>query len=349
MSLHNINNININININNINNIIDKEIYKIIKNNKNCNILNNSDDIINKNKTINKNIIIDRLSKINNNRTILEYLMKIPVIEQRTKEWFEARDTRLTASNLCDAIKNGVVSDKIAKKKAKILIDNTNYNNVPALKWGTMFEPMASRCYSQINNDIIIYDFGLICDKNILNFGASPDGINELGTMIEIKCPISRKIIDGVIPEKYKMQIQGQLAVCNLTDCDYVECDFNEILSEEEYKIKNPIGNMNHGIIAQYQSKGEYIYLYSDPYLNSNDCCNNIKNKVDMYINSNATFGKLIYWELNLINVQRETFNKEEWVKIEPLINEFWKKVEKYKMMPVEDNTKKFKFIDDND
>jgi putative phage-type endonuclease len=335
--------------IHNINNVIDKEIYKFIKNNKSVSILTKHNDIIGKNKNIEKNLISNRLETISKNRIILDNLMKIPVIEQRTKEWYDARDTRLTASDLCDAIKKGAVSDKIAKKKAKILVDNTNYNNVPALKWGTMFEHMAARCYSQINNDIIIHDFGLICDNNNKHFGASPDGINELGIMIEIKCPISRKIIDGVIPEKYKMQIQGQLAVCNLTECDYVECDFNELFSEEEYMSKYSLAKINHGIIAQYQSNGEYIYLYSDPYLNSNECLNNINDKISKYANINAVFNKLVYWELNLINVQRETFNQEKWNKIEPMINEFWEKVENFRTMPIEDNIKKFKFIDDND
>ena len=194
--------------ISQINNIIDSEIYKLIKNEDNCDIVTYCDTIIKKNTSIDKNIITNRLQVISNNRVILRELMAVPIIEQRTKAWFDARDTRLTASDLCDAIKKGATSDRIAKKKAKITIDKTNYNSVPALKWGTMYEAMASRCYSQVNNDIIVHDFGLICDKNNEHFGASPDGINDLGVMIEIKCPFSRKIVDGFIPDKYKMQIQ---------------------------------------------------------------------------------------------------------------------------------------------
>ena len=331
-----------------INNIIDSEVYKLIKTNKSCNILEKCNSIIKNNKSIDKNVIAKRIEILHNNRIILNELRKIPIIEQRTKEWHDARDTRLTASDLCDAIKNNNNSDRIAKKKAKILKDTTNYNVVPALKWGTMYEPMAGRCYSQANNDIGIYEFGLICDKNNEHFGASPDGINELGIMIEIKCPISRKIIDGVIPEKYKMQIQGQLAVCNLTECDYVECDFNELDCEtyiDKYKTKK----MNHGIIAEYQCNGEYIYLYSDDYLNSRECHKNIDEKVKAFNNPSAKFNKLIYWELNLMNIQREKFNNETWQTISPKINEFWQIVENFKLMPIEDNIKKFKFLDDND
>ena len=146
--------------ISQINNIIDSEIYKLIKNEDNCDIVANCDNII-KNTSIDKNIITTRLQIISSNRKILKELMAVPIIEQRTKAWFDARDTRLTASDLCDAIKKGAASDRIAKKKAKITIDKTNYNSVPALKWGTMYEAMASRCYSQVNNDIIVHDFGL--------------------------------------------------------------------------------------------------------------------------------------------------------------------------------------------
>ena len=42
--------------------------------------------------------------------------------------------------------------------------------------------------------------------------------------MLEIKCPKSR-IITGFIPEVYRAQIQGQLEVCGLDYCDFLECD----------------------------------------------------------------------------------------------------------------------------
>ena len=107
-------------------------------------------------------------------------------------------------------------------------------------------------------------DDGLIVDENLKNFAASPDGINSLGIMIEIKCPFSREIKDNYIPKKYIMQIQGQLKVCNLNECDYIECDFKEYPSEIDYLSENELDLKNHGIIAEYKLKtGEYYYLYS--------------------------------------------------------------------------------------
>ena len=80
-----------------INNIIDSEVFKLIKKNKSCNILEKCNSIIKNNKSIDKNIIDKRIEILHNNIIILNDLRKIPIIEQRTKEWYDARDTRLTA------------------------------------------------------------------------------------------------------------------------------------------------------------------------------------------------------------------------------------------------------------
>jgi putative phage-type endonuclease len=338
-------------NIENTNSIIDREIISFLNKNKieydNIELINyNNVDFI---LDIDNDLIIKRIEDINNYRLILDKLVKQPLIKQRTPEWFDARKNRLTASDLYDAIKDNKNSEIIAKKKAKIIKDNINYNAIKALKWGTMFEPMATRIYSQINNNIHIYDFGLICDPNNENFGASPDGITELGIMVEIKCPYSRKIVNNYIPDKYKLQIQGQLAVCNLKECDYVECKFL-ILEENIYMEELSDATTNHGIIAEYINKnGEYHYIYSDNNINANDTIDNIYEKITNFNIENEKdnkykFVKLNYWKLEQINVQRVLFNSEEWENTNNKINIFWEKVENYKKQPIE----KIKFIEDD-
>ena len=329
------------------------------------NILNDDSKIYNKNnikdnsdKIYTYDVVNKRIAAIKQYRSELKILLQLPLMKQRTTEWFEARKTRLTASDLYDAVKGGNVSIRLAKKKANIVVDNINYNAIPALKWGTMFEPMATRCYSQKMNNINIHDFGLICDAENKHFGASPDGINDLGIMLEIKCPYSRKIIDGVIPDKYRMQIQGQLAVCKLKECDYIECIFKSIENEEDYlELDNTI---NHGVIAEfYNSKGEYVYNYSEPNKTPKECLEEITNNRNNYINeyngsangTNASlkFSKYTYWKLDEMIIQRVIFNANEWINIIPKINAFWETVEEYKMLPIEIGIKKYKFVDDND
>jgi len=263
---------------------------------------------------------------------ILEDLLKLPFIKQRSPEWFKLREDKLTASDLYDAIKNPY---SLAKKKVK----NISFNSsaIPALKWGTMFEPLAIQIYSHINNKKI-HEFGLIINNNIEHFGASPDGITEDGIMIEIKCPYSRKIINNQIPEKYYYQIQGQLAVCNLKICDYIECEFLSLNSEEKYLEINE-ENYKHGIIAELKINNDYDYKYSTK---NQDLISNI-NEMKKYKNEGYN---LIYWKLNLINIQKVNFDKNKWDnEIIHNINNFY---EIYKNEKLNLNSINL-FIDDSD
>jgi hypothetical protein len=70
--------------------------------------------------------------------------------------------------------------------------------------------------------------------------GASPDGIVVnaesplYGRLVEIKNIYNREM-DGIPSEAYWIQIQSQLACCELDVCDFVETRFKEYLSVEEY------------------------------------------------------------------------------------------------------------------
>ena len=150
---------------------------------------------------------------------------------------------------------------------------------------------------------------------------------------IVIQGPLNRRSIDTI---PYYLNYGKVIVSCWDTD---------DLSMLDKYKNKK----VDHGIIAEYQCDGEYKYLYSDEYLKSNECYNNINEKIKNYDNTRAKFNKLIYWELNLMNIQRETFNEDMWQNIVPKINDFWQKVETFKLMPIEDNIKKFKFLDEND
>jgi len=293
-----------------------------------------------------KIIIIEMELKALNN------LLKQPLIKQRTPEWYKLRENRLTASDLGDAIKNPL---SLAKKKLK---GSTFISaGIPALKWGTMFEPMATRCYSQERNNITVYDFGLILDKYLDHFGASPDGINEMGIMIEIKCPYSREIVDNTIPFKYYLQIQGQLAVCQLEECDYIECDFMTYQNPYEYvdDICNAFNDMQtmHGIIAEYKNVDteEYEYLYSKENLTASQVLDDINKQMELFKKERVIFIKLTPWRLKNINVQRVSFDIELWKRTTPKIIQFWDKVEECKLLPNEEvvvKKQKLQFIEDD-
>jgi len=169
-----------------------------------------------------------RLDAIRTQRAQLLELLKTPGIAQRTPAWYEARGELITASDAAQALgcaKFGNQRQFFAKKCG---YEKEAFNpNVPPLKWGTMYEWVACSAYSLRCGSIKVHEFGLLRHPREPHLGASPDGINDFGVMVEIKCPYRRKA-NGTIPWQYYCQIQGQLDVCNLTDCDYVECELQE-------------------------------------------------------------------------------------------------------------------------
>ena len=154
-----------------------------------------------------------------------------PGIAQRTPEWYEARKGIVTASDFAQALgdaKFGTQRQFFIKKCGwSGDTDATAYNpSAPPLKWGVMFEPVACMLY-EARQATKVREFGLLLHPTVPWFGASPDGINDQGVMVEIKCPFRRQIT-GQVPLQYYYQIQGQLDVCGLDECDYLECEFVE-------------------------------------------------------------------------------------------------------------------------
>lgn len=333
--------------IDNINRNLDNLLLKYIKNDIKLDL---QDYNFLSNNHIDNDFIDKRIKKLKIYIKTLDRLKKYPFIAQRTKEWYEMRKNCLTASDLYEGTcKNNLL---LAKKKAGVYIDETDFASIPPLKWGNMFEDMAIRCYRNDNRNVKVTEFGLIQNKDIKNFGASPDGISDLGIMLEIKCPYSRKIQKNNIPEKYYYQIQGQLAVCCLNECDYIECEFKTLESDNDY-IEND--SKYFGIIAEYYNEVEniYKYLYSDNNLSKIDTFTDIDNKIKNFNEENFIFKKKTKWYLNDIYVQRIHFNEELWKDIYPKIGEFWLKVNDCKSLPIEYKKKqepvKYKFIDDKD
>jgi hypothetical protein len=69
---------------------------------------------------------------------------------------------------------------------------------------------------------------------------ASPDGINvdsnneRYGRMVEIKNIYNREI-DGIPTDNYWIQMQFQMEVCDLDECDFSETRMKEYSEEEFY------------------------------------------------------------------------------------------------------------------
>lgn len=166
-------------------------------------------------------------------------LMADAGIPQRTPPWYEARQTMITASDIAQALgcaKFGTQKQFFVKKCGRAEEQKEFDGSLPPLKWGVMFESAANGVYKALNG-VRLNEFGLLRHPTVPFLGASPDGITDDGVMVEIKCPWRRKIT-GEVPLQYYYQIQGQLEVTGLQDCDYFECEFAEVPDEREADAK---------------------------------------------------------------------------------------------------------------
>ena len=153
-----------------------------------------------------------------------------------------------------------------------------------------------------------IREFGCI-EHPVYNFlAASPDGIviseNNYGRMIEIKNVVSR-VIDGIPKKEYYIQMQLQMEVCNLDECDFVETKFIEYDGYQEYVEDNADVK---GIILSFIGENGYIYKYM-PF-------NKTIEEIDIWMeeikqSTPATWFKNIYWKLDVFSCVLVKRNKE--------------------------------------
>ena len=292
---------------------------------------------------------IDKITKMINK------LKKIPQPEQRTEEWYKFRNGRLTASDLASAINKNPYSNK-----NKLILNKCGvsepWNPGPAIIHGVKFEDVAVSIYEKRNN-VKVYEYGCLPHPDLSCFGASPDGIcdpksknkNYIGRMLEIKCPTKRHIT-GFIPEYYHYQVQGQLEVCDLNYCDFLECGIEEI-SKNEY---NQVNNIEKGVVIElYDEKlTKMIYKYSPLNIDPSKINGWEEKIIDTIFTNEMSYIKTTYWKLKEYNCLLIVRDKKLWSDVEPEIISFWEEVEKYRLkghetlLPKKREKKKYKTKD---
>lgn len=265
--------------------------------------------------------IKERMKQLKQYRLQLENLLKLPKIEQKTEEWYAVRQNMITASDFAQALGKGKFGTvkQFYQKKCEVMKDESFAGKTnPFFKWGNMFEPVAIQIYSALH-DVTVHEFGLLKHPNYNFFGASPDGITENGIMVEIKCPMKRKI-DGEVPMQYYYQIQGQLDVCNLRECDYFECEFGTYESENEMLEHDCLSGFA-GITIESSDDGSFNY--SDIKQSKMEAVQWSRQFPDNYIKT--------YWYLSKYNIKRverdDNFLKEKM----HALREVWEKILRYR------------------
>ena len=230
-------------------------------------------------QTIVKDVLEHKESLSNTYRRrkeILNTLKQLKLPEQRSPEWYEMRKEKLTASSLGTAIDKCHFQSREELLLSKI--EDTPYLPNPITEWGVKYEDVAIQFYEELNN-VKILDFGLIPHPSFEAFGASPDGICDdtgndpfVARMVEIKCPPKRKFTKSV-PHHYWMQVQGQLEVCDLDECDFLQVKIEEYENYEEYQkdifeidgiLQNGRTMLNYpkGVTITYKNNDKLSYHY---------------------------------------------------------------------------------------
>jgi len=197
---------------------------------------------------------------------IYDKLRSVKLPPQRSKEWFKMRMTRITASD-----GGCVLGQNKYESPYKFILKKTTDVPFQSNKFcyhGKKLEEIATMIYEYRTN-VRVEEFGLMAHANILFLGASPDGIccrykydgkhytKYVGRMLEIKCPLTRKIKmsgpikDHICPIYYWIQQQLQLECCDLEECDFWQCKFTEYSSRSDFiedtDINEPFRSISFG------------------------------------------------------------------------------------------------------
>lgn len=270
----------------------------------------------------------------------IEYLESVPQPDQRTDEWYHFRHKYLTASSLWKVFstagsRNNLIYNKCApldtEKFKRFSLDSP-------MHWGNKYEPVSILWYEHTYNTRVS-DFGCIPHEDIEYIAASPDGINTLptssryGRMLEVKNIVNREIT-GIPKIEYWIQMQIQMEVCKLEECDFLETRFIEYDSMDEFNADGTFtvskDDKLKGIIMHFAGKDNRP-IYEYPPLFQTESEFEIWEATMMKKYENMTWIQNLYWKLEEIScvlVLRNTF----WFDgVLPELNSFWKIIQKEK------------------
>ena len=150
-------------------------------------------------------------------------------MKQQTKQWYDARAGKLTASRAGAALGMNPwqsPDDLIRAMVREYHGAEPEFRGNPATFYGQQHEPLAVLDYmSETGANVDMADFHVHPEHDWL--GASPDGFVGDDGMIEVKCPFSLRNGGAFKPlseqPHYYAQVQVQLAVTGRKWCDFYQ------------------------------------------------------------------------------------------------------------------------------
>ena len=194
----------------------------------------------------------------------IQRLLSLPQVPQRTEDWYEESRSILSASQYETIFKPPRTRGHLVMEKAGLTIKPRNFKNVvrtediSAFTWGIRFEPVVKMLYEDMTQTTVA-DLGRLRHSRNPKLGASPDGLVTedrteqkecLGRFVEFKAPVSRVINRDKIPEGYWMQMQIQMEVGDVEECDYLEVTFASAYKTPYVSPESTCNPPYYGIIA---------------------------------------------------------------------------------------------------
>lgn len=300
-----------------------------------------------RNTSINKQLMLNKI----------EYLKNIPQPEQRTNEWYEFRYKFLTASSIWKAfISNSSRNQLIYDKCSPLNIDKyKSFSTESPMHWGNRYEPVSIMLYERKYNTNVS-DFGCIPHRTISFLAASPDGINtysqsdRYGRMLEVKNIVNREIT-GIPKMEYWIQMQIQMEVCELNECDFLETRFIEYEDLEEFEkdgsFTHTIDKKQKGIIMYFIKNRQPLYEYAPIGISKSEF--DVWETEIMTKNNDLTWMKNLYWKLDQLSCVLVLRNPMWFKAAVPILENVWNIIEKEKISgydhrsPKRNNTNKHK------
>jgi hypothetical protein len=216
--------------------------------------------------------LITKVMTLEEKQAILTRILSLPQIEQRTEEWYKESQLILSGSQYATLFKSGRTRGQLVLEKAGITKREpgnctvVRTENLNPFMWGIRFEPVVKQLYEALTNTKV-GELGRLRHQTNPRLGASPDGMvvndntesqERLSRFVEFKAPVTREIFNKV-PEDYHIQMQIQMEVGDVEECDYLEVKFVSM-----YKISYtaPEETPKYRGVIYIVQKGEELVRY---------------------------------------------------------------------------------------
>lgn len=269
----------------------------------------------------------------------LQLLRDIPQPEQRTTEWYAFRHNYITASSawkafVSDSTRNQIIYDKCKPHDPDKYSKSVTVLDSP-LQWGVRYEPVSILWYEKLYSTII-EDFGCIPHPKLNCLAASPDGINcdpnssRYGRMLEVKNIVNREIT-GIPKLEYWVQMQLQMEVCDLNECDFLETRFKEYNSFQDFTDDGTFtrtADGKHKGIILYFNDNENSPIYEYPPFDIQKDEYDKWEVATMKKHKNITWISNMYWYLDEVSCILVMRNKLWFTAAKTKLKDIWKTIE---------------------